>query len=220
MPVVGQAGFLVFSGNWEGTAFIDRLLPRARYLLGYADGGGTPRGNVYWTNLGSEVHLGKVDDTATELLASVVSLFAQADIRADVKENMLHWIWQHIAGVVGFSAGFAKYRDVQAYLKDRDLLRQCILSTRELYELCSLRSVDLKQYPEARLMNLPVWLVAAMLRWNFGRNESMQRFTAHAASEGSLQETKAYYAGMMQTATELDFEMPHTEVLGAFLGRV
>ena len=142
IPVSGQAVFLVFSGNWEGTAFIDRLLPRERYLLGYADGGGTIRDNVYWTNLGGEVHLGKVDDKSTEQLEKVKAVFAQADIQADVQENMVHWLWQHIAGVVGFSAGFAKYRDLQEYLKDNELLRQCILSTKELYELCRLRGVD------------------------------------------------------------------------------
>jgi 2-dehydropantoate 2-reductase len=220
VPVSGQAVFLVFSGNWEGTAFIDRLLPRERYLLGYADGGGTIRNNVYWTNLGGEVHIGKIDNTSTEQLEKVKALFAQADIQADVQENMVHWLWQHIAGVVGFSAGFAKYRDLQVYLKDKELLRRCILSTKELYELCRLRGVDLKKYPEAGIINFPVWLVAMLLRWNFSRNESMQRYTAHAASEGNLQETKAYYSSMMKTAEELGFNTPHTKALGAYLGQV
>jgi ketopantoate reductase len=220
LPVSGQAVFLVFSGNWEGTAFIDGLLPRERYLLGYADGGGTIRDNVYWTNLGGEVHLGKVDDKSTKQLEKVKAVFAQADIQADVQENIVHWLWQHIAGVVGFSAGFAKYRDLQEYLKDNELLRQCILSTKELYELCQLRGVDLKKYPEAGIINFPVWLVALLLRWNFRRNESMQRYTAHAASEGNLQETKVYYASMMKTADELGFNMPYTKALGAYLQQV
>jgi ketopantoate reductase len=209
-PVSGQVVFLVFSGNWEGTAFIDRLLPRERYLLGYADGGGTIRNGVYWTNLGGEVHLGEVDGQSTEKLEKVKVIFARADIQVDVQENIVHWLWTHIARVVGFAAGFAKHRDVQEYLKDKALVRQCILSTRELYKLCQLRGVDLKKYPEAGFMNFPVWLVAMLLRWNFSRNESMQRYTAHAASEGSLQETKVYRASMIKTAEELGFDMPHT----------
>jgi ketopantoate reductase len=52
VPVSGKATFLILSGNWEGTECIDQLLPRNRYLLGYADGGGTVRNGVYWTNLG------------------------------------------------------------------------------------------------------------------------------------------------------------------------
>jgi len=216
-PVSGQAVFLVFSGNWEGVTFIDKLISRDRYLLGYADGGGTIREGVYWTNLGGEVHLGKEDDKAKEPLEKVKALFAQAGIQADVQENIEHWLWHHIAGTVGFSAGFAKHRDVQAFLKDKQLLRQCILSTRELYALCEKRGVKIDDYFETKMMNFPVWLVAMLLRWNFSRNESMQRFTAHAASEGSLQETKVYYASIVKTAEELGFDMPYTKALGTYL---
>lgn len=163
---------------------------------------------------------GKVNGCSMKQFDMVKALFAQADIQPDVQENIVHWLWQHIAGVIGFAAGFAKYRDVSTYLKDDELLRQCILSTKELYGLCRLRGVDLKKYPEAGIVNFPVWLVASLLRWNFNHNESMQRFTAHAASEGNLQETKAYYASMLKTANELGLDMPHTKALGVYLQRV
>lgn len=216
-PVFGQAVFLVFSGNWEGIAFIDRLLPRERYLLGYADGGGTIRNDIYWTNLGSEVHLGKVDEKVTEQLEKVVALFAQADIQADIQEDIEHWLWHHIAGAVGFSAGFAKYQDVQVFLKDKKLLKQCILSTRELYALCGKRGVKIDNYFETKMMNFPIWLVAMLFRWNLGHNESMKRFTAHAASESSLQETKEYFSRIIKTADELGFNIPETKALGVYL---
>jgi 2-dehydropantoate 2-reductase len=216
-PISGQAVFLVFSGNWEGIAFIDKLLPRDRYLLGYADGGGTIRNGVYWTNLGGEVHLGKVDEQAAGQLEGVKALFAQADIQADVQEDIEHWLWHHIAGAVGFSAGFAKYRDVQAFLKDKELLKQCILSTRELYALCEKRGVKIDNYFETKMMNFPIWLVAMLFRWNLSHNETMQRFTAHAASEGSLQETKEYFSQIIKTADELGFNIPETKALGVYL---
>jgi ketopantoate reductase len=170
--------------------------------------------------LGGEVHLGEVDGKPTEKLEKAKTLFARADIRPNVQENILHWLWLHNAGVVGFAAGFAKHRDVTAYLKDRKLLRQCILSTKELYELCRARGIDLKQYPEVGYIKLPVWLVALLLRWNFSRNESMRRTTAHAASNGSLQETKVTYASMMKTAAQLGFDLPHTRALGVYLQNV
>jgi 2-dehydropantoate 2-reductase len=219
-PQSGQALFLILAANWEGTAFIDRLLPRERYLLGYPDGGGTIRNGVYWTNLGSEMHLGQVDGNSAEKLDRVKALFARADMQPDVQENILHWLWVHNAGVIGFVAGFAKHREVKAYLRDSELLRQCILATRELYELCRLRSVDLGKYPEIGYMNLPVWLVTLLLRWNFARNESMQRFTAHAASDGSLRETRLHYTAMMKTAGELGYKLPHLEAVGAYLQSV
>ena len=92
-PISGNAIFLILSGNWDGTEFIDRLLPRERYLMGYADAGGTIRGDgVYWTNLGAEIHLGEVDGKPSEKLEKVKALFAHADMKPDVQENIVHWI--------------------------------------------------------------------------------------------------------------------------------
>jgi ketopantoate reductase len=216
-PVSGDATLLILSGNWEGLAAYDAILPRERYLLGYPDGGGTIRDGVYWTNLGPEVHLGLLEGQSTERLDQVKATFARADIHADMQENMLHWLWAHNAGVIGFAAGFARHRDVAGYLDDKTLVYQSIKATRELYSLCARRGVSLKKYPEVGLTNFPIWLVAILLRWNLRRNESMQRYTAHAASEGSLRETKYHYDRVMHTADELGFEMPNLKALGAYL---
>ena len=146
--------------------------------------GGTVRGDgAYWTNLGAEVHLGEVDGKPSEKLEKVKALFAHADMKPDVQENIVHWIWQHIAGAVGYAAGFAKHREMNAYLADKELLRQCTLATLELFKLCQLRGVDLKKFPEAGFVNFPVWLVTMLVRWNIKRQESAQRYTAHAGSE-------------------------------------
>lgn len=222
VPVSGDAVFLILSGNWEGTEFIDRLLSRERYLLGYADAGGTIRDGVYWTNLGAEIHIGEVDEVQRagepgEKLEKVKRLFLKADMQPDVQDNIVHWIWQHIAGAVGYAAGFARHREMEAFLADKDLLRQCTLATKELFKLCELRGVDLKKFPEASFVNFPVWLVTMLVRWNIKRQESAQRYTSHAASEGSLQETKAYFALMTKTAREFGFEMPNLKALGAHL---
>jgi len=216
-PVSGEATFLILSGNWEGTDFIDRLLPRDRYLMGYADAGGTIRDGVYWTNLGAEVRLGEVDGKPTEKLEKVKALFAAADMKPDVQENIVHWIWQHIAGAVGYAAGFAKHREMEAYLADKKLLRQCTLATKELFKLCELRGVDLNKFPEANFVNFPNWLVTMLVRWNIKRQESAQRYTSHAASEGSMKETKAYFTSMVKTAEEFGFEMPNLKALGTYL---
>jgi 2-dehydropantoate 2-reductase len=213
VPLSGQAVFLIFSGNWEGTGFIDRLVPRERYLMGYADAGGTIRDGIYWTNLGAEVHLGEVDGKSSEKMEKVKTLFIQADMKPDIQENIVHWLWQHEAGAIGYAAGYAKHKDLDKYLGDGDLLRQCALSAKELYKLCALRGVDLKKYPEAGFVNFPVWLITILVRWNIKRNESAKRYTAHVASEGNRKEMQAYLASVMKTAQELSFEMPYTKAL-------
>lgn len=217
VPVSGNATFLLFTSNWDGTKFIDRLLPKDRYLLGYPDGGGTVRDDVYWTNLGAEVHLGLLEGNSIQALDKVKNLFEKADMKPDLQDNILHWLWMHNASATGYAAGFAKHGEMKAYLADNELMSLCTRSTKEMCELCKRRGVNLGQYPEISFIGLPVWLVNIMLRWNFTHNESMQRFTAHAASAGSLQETKANYASMLKTADELGLPMPYTKALGDYL---
>jgi hypothetical protein len=50
---------------------------------------------------------------------------------------------------------------MEAYLADKDLLRQCTLATLELFKL---RGVDLKKFLEASFVNFPVWLVTILVR--------------------------------------------------------
>lgn len=217
-PGAGSAIFLTLTGNWDGPQFILNHVPVDRCLIGYADGGGTIKENdIYWTNLGAELHIGLLDESAKNSLERIIDLFAHADIKLDVQQNMIHWLWQHAAGAVGFAAGFAKYRNLNLYLSDKELLRICSLSTKEMYKLCALRGVDLKQFPEASFINFPIWLIVILVGWNIRHQESAQRYTAHVVSEGSRQETKEFLKKMFKTAQELDFDMPYTKRIAAYL---
>lgn len=215
VPRSGDANYLIFSANWEGVEFIDQLLPWKCYLMGYPDGGGTKRNGTYWTNLGAEVHLGEVDGNPTEKLEQVKALFARADLQPDIPENILHWLWLHNAMSIGIWAGFAKYCDVKEFLRDRSLPVQCYYATKELIELCLLRGVDLKKYPETTTFRLPTWLFIILFRWLYTHNESMQRFTAHAAD--ILKKAQENYLKLLKTADELRFEMPNLRALVIYL---
>jgi hypothetical protein len=106
---------------------------------------------------------------------------------------------------------------LRPYLADKALVYQSICATKELYTLCARRGVDLRKYPEAGFIKLPIWLTAFLLKQNFQRNESMQRYTAHATSVGSLREAKFFYEQIMSTAREVGFAMPEIELLGKYL---
>ncbi|NMB55400.1 MAG: ketopantoate reductase family protein [Leptolinea sp.] len=221
VPCVGdKALFLTMTANWDGTALLDQYLPRSRYLIGYADGGGTIRAGVYWTNLGSEVHLGTLEGQNSVQLNQVKELFEKAGMKPDIQSNMLHWLWVHNASAVGFAAGFAKHRDFQAYLKDGDLLKTCLHATRELLALCEKRGVKLADYPEISYMGWPDFLVLGIMRWMFATNKSMQRYTAHAASAGSLRETKYNFDAMLKTAKELKLPTPALNELSIHLENI
>jgi 2-dehydropantoate 2-reductase len=216
-PAAGEATLLIFSGIWDGADAFDEIVPRERCLFGYPDGGGTVRNGIYWTNLGPEVHLGLAEGQSARRLEQAAALFARADIRAEVHADMIHWLWMHIAGFVGFSAGLAKHRDSEAYLRDGATVRKSIRATRELYALCRRRGVGPRSYPETAMFCLPDRVIEILFRWNLRRNESMQRYTAHAASAGSLREARGYFDGIMNTAEELGLRMPVLRGLGGHL---
>jgi ketopantoate reductase len=217
VPCAGEAVFLTMTSNWEGTGVLNAYLPQNRYILGYADGGGTIRDDLYWVNLGAEIHLGEVNGEISDKLLQVKALFEQADMKPDIQSNILHWLWVHNASAIGFATGFSKYKTIQPFLKDGELLKTSIEATRELLSLCERRGVNLKAYPEISFMNWPNWLVLATMRWLYTTNKSMQRYTAHAASEGSLRETRMNYDAMLRTAKELGIATPALITLGTFL---
>ncbi len=219
VPGAGDdATFLLASSNWEGVGEIDALLPRERYLLGYADGGGTVRNGVYWTNLGAEFHLGAFEGQSPERLARVRAVLERADMKPDIQPDMLGWLWVHNASTVGFAAGFARYKEIKLFLRDSELMQTSVQATRELMALCERRGVSWKQYPEVSFLGWPTWLVVVVMRWMYTTNKSMQRYTAHAASAESLRETQRHYAAMLRTASELGVEVPNLKRLRQSFG--
>ncbi len=221
VPVSGNAAFLTMTSNWDGTGILDACLPRERYVLGYADGGGTIREDgVYWTNLGADVHLGLNEGGDPQILGKIKSLFERADMKPDIQPDMLHWLWVHNASATGFAAGYACHGKMRDYLKDSNLLKTCIEATRELLNLCEKRGINLKNYPEISFMGWPTWLVMTVMRLMYTTNKSMQRYTAHAASTGSLRETRINYDAMLRTAGEMGIDTPALKKLGIHLQEV
>lgn len=221
IPFVSEnTTFLLFTSNWDGVAEIDALLSRKRYLMGYADGGGTIREGMYWTNLGAEVHLGALEGQNVDTLARVQALFAKADMKPDVQSNFLHWLWVHNASAVGFAAGYARYGAVKPFVRDGKLMKTCVQATRELMALCEKRGADWRQYPAVSFVSWPNWLVIAMMRLMWTTNKSMQRYTAHAASESSLREIRYHYTAMLKSAEALGVDMPALRSLAQYIPAV
>jgi 2-dehydropantoate 2-reductase len=85
--------------------------------------------------------------------------------------------------------------------------------------LCEKRGINIREYPDIAFVDWPSWLVVSMMRWMWSTNKSMQRYTAHAASPGSMQETGIHYHAMLRTANELGMELPAMQSLEICLGQ-
>jgi 2-dehydropantoate 2-reductase len=207
VPLSGDAIFLIFGANWFGVEPIEKRLPRERYLLGFPRGGGTQQDGMYYlVSLESNVYLGEADGRRTEKLQRVESLFAQADIHADISDNILHLLWTSHAIAVGFGAGLAQSRDVDVFLRDRASILQSYHVTKEIFELCRLRGADpYKALSQSALYKLPPWLFVLAVRSLSAYAPGLKRVLARLNQTTNEKELRE---AMLKTAEELDFDMP------------
>ena len=142
-----EALFLLFTSNWRGPAEIDALLSRDRYLWGYSACAGGYDGPVVVANLAPVVRLGEWEGRDTPQLRSLVSLFQRGDFEADIKPDIIEWLWAHQgvnSGMIG-AALWAGGLDKMA--RDRDWLDFMVRAVGESLAVVSARGVDLKSYP-------------------------------------------------------------------------
>lgn len=216
LPLASRAVFLDFGSNWNGTEGIEKHIHRERFLLGFPYGGGSIQNGTYMTYLGPKVYLGTADGKHTQTLERVTSLFASADLKTDVPDNILHLIWTSHAGAVGLSAGLARAGDVASFLRDRVLMAECHAVVRELYELCRLRGVAPYRYLDlAFLWIMPAWLFIPVLRTFSAHNAGVPRVLAHVVRPA--RDTGAIYTAMMKTADELGLDLPRAKAIAAYM---
>ncbi len=211
-PQLPEASYLVLSANWLGDSAFKAIIPEQQLVLGYPDGGGTLIGDVYWTNLGAEIHLPSSDGPNGAAIQKVTQLFAAAGIQPDYQSNMLHWLWVHNATSMPIWAAYLQHCDMELLLKDQSLLRQAFTAVRECLDLCVARGVALNNYEDTAIFKLPDSLIGIMFKMLYYFNQSMQRDIAHAAQ--GFMEVQANYGQICATARELQIPLPAFTALG------
>ncbi|MGX8711676.1 MAG: ketopantoate reductase family protein [bacterium] len=206
-----NANYLLMTLDWNMSAEFDKILGKSHYILGYAGGGGTFRGNQLWANLGNDVMLGAVDQEQQPLLNSVTEMFKICGIIPNIEANPLHWLWVHNVGSAPLGAALAKYHDMSRLLNDKRLIKISFKAMRECYKICEKRGVDLKKYDEVKMMSIPLFVLCPMFRLNFTKNPVMQRYTAHAVD--SIDEMVQNFKEIFATGCSLGVNMPNMRLL-------
>lgn len=99
-----QAGFLLFTSNWEGPGAIDELLPRSRYAWGYAAVNGGFDDDTLLVNMRPDFRFGRMDGNPPEFIESITGLFGRAGLRPDFKDDIISWLWVHHATNAGLQS--------------------------------------------------------------------------------------------------------------------
>jgi ketopantoate reductase len=216
IPYCKNSFFYILTSNWTGTGIFDQILTNNQYILGYPDGGGTVRDGVYWTNIGPEIHIAAPSGENIQGFNLINELFEKANIKLDIQDNMLHWLWVHNAGSIPIIVALQKYRNLDKFLGDKILLKKSFLAARECLKLCEKRGAYSNKYPEISAFKMPMWLLLPMFKYNFRHNESMQRYTAHGELI-PLDDIRCNYYDILRTAGEMKFEMNNYRDLEEFI---
>ena len=188
-----------------------KMLGKSHYVLGYAGGGGTFRGNQLWANLGNDIMLGALCPEQQPLLNSVTETFQSCGIIPNIEANPLHWLWVHNVGSAPLGVALAKYRNMDRLLKDKKLLKLSFQAMRECYQICEKRGVNLKEYGEVKMMSIPLFILCPMFCINLTKNPVMQRYTAHAVD--SMDEMVQNFKEIFETGRSFGITMPAMQSL-------
>lgn len=212
-----NSDYLLFTLNWNGTKEIDEKLKKDQYVLGYAGGGGTFKDNLLWANIGQDIMLGTVYEEQKSLLNKAVEIFEECGIIPEIPNNSLHWLWMHNVATSPFGVGLSKYNDISRYLNDKELVETCFKAMSECYNLCEKRGVNLSEFPEVEMYNMPFSNLYPMFKSNFEGNPIMQRFTSHALL--AIDEMKNNFMEMFKFGKEIGIDMPNMEELSKIISQ-
>lgn len=168
-----KGDILFFNGLWSTFEELDTYLPRENYLWGYPVAGG----NIHYDSatlqgaLLDHIQLGEVGEKKVGRLVEVQSLFQSAGIKTEVQENILHWIWVHMAINAGVISTCLKVGSADAFMDQTKAMREGIMTIRETLEIVKFRGVDLTTYEQdTKMFYYPSWISSILLKYFFKKN--------------------------------------------------
>ncbi|HYB92366.1 MAG TPA: hypothetical protein VEC38_15120, partial [Candidatus Binataceae bacterium] len=209
VPRAGSADFLLLTQNWRGTAEIDPILSRSRYVYGDAKAGGTFSDGALIAAL-KAIDIGPAEGEVSALAKKVAGLFTSADITTNLHSDMLHYLWVQYATTGAGWAAFIHAGSFEGLMTNRQARGDVFKAGRECLEVVTRRGVVLRQYPDAApfltnsalRMQIYSWMMARRFRYD----EYTKRCSAHAF--GDPVEVKTFYDDLVATGHELGVSMP------------
>ncbi len=212
VPQVGAAEFLLLTQNWRGTADINTILPRTRFVYGDAKAGGRFSEGTLVAALRA-IDVGSPEGEPSPLAKKCRYLFSSTELEIRLHSDMLHYLWIQYAITGGLWAALILAGSLDAIFRDRQTSLNALQAVRECLQVVKQRGVDISRYPEVApfLTNSAVrqrinfW----MMRWLFRHDEYTKRCSAHAF--GDPVEVEAFYDDLVTTGHNLGVSMPMME---------
>ncbi len=203
--------FLIFCANWSGPAEIDALLPRDRYLWGYSvfSGANGNDGTLY-ANIQKIFRIGALPGSPEELLQKVIETFSKAGIMPEIKENIIEWLWVHmaiVAGIMGEALAEGRMPGSQTPLDEWIFTLRAVKDALKVLEK---RGVDYRKYPDVRVFMMENDEEAAqVLRQGILSSPHYERTRKHSHLDTHPEEMKDVYRIVFETGLDLGVDMPY-----------
>jgi len=208
-----SATFLMFTANWEGPQAIDALLPRSRYLWGYAAASGGYLDNLLIANMRDDVRLGELDGSHTPRLEAIIKLFGKADIRADLKPDIIEWLWIHHAINAG-TVGTALYAGGLEELGNPGMLNHMVYAVRDALRVTEKRGVELARWPDTTpFLETPVDVLVSQYKYMFTEDPVGKRVLKAGHFQDNPHEMRQFYLDVLHTGEQLDVPMPYLSAM-------
>ncbi len=207
--VTGKACIVFFTGNWAGTDFIEKYLPKGSFLFADPIAGGTFHGKTLVATLNNRLPMGEIDGTITDRLTILDSIFNHAGIKVVRPTDILHWHWLQYALNAGMWPALVRAKNLKAIINDRSLVEDIFYCIAECINVCVKRGVNLDEYPQIKRYTSNCKLNVLFMKYAFPfileHSEYHRRCMAHALDDPK--EIKTFYNDVLNTGRKLGLKM-------------
>ena len=207
--------FLCFTNNWEGTDKIDNLVPRSKYLWGYASSVGGFINNKMILNINKNYRFGLIEGNDKYKYQAVINLFKRAGFEPDKQKNMIHWLWLHHAQIASVVGSTLYSGSIAELLESNDNSNLMFNAVREAFMIVQKRGVKLDEYPAdtALYLNSNLKEVRSKLISYFTETKWGKRSSEQSHLNTNPRDQKLIFWDVYNTGKKLGVNTPYLDKL-------
>ncbi|KAG4092286.1 hypothetical protein H8356DRAFT_1703852 [Neocallimastix lanati (nom. inval.)] len=165
-------------GIWEKHDYVNNLMAKKDYILGYPVAGGNIDNNTLNCCVFDHFMLESKDKSHINNYDDLLQLFSSCSIKLEHPYDMLEWIWLHMAINAGVVSVAGKYGDInnvsesaENLMNSTKKLSEAVKSIRETSKIVESRGVILKRYNnELIAYKLPTIISSPIMKRMFATN--------------------------------------------------
>jgi len=208
---VGNAKFLLFSGNWEGPEGIDALIGRQRYVWGYSVFSGAKGDDgVLYANIQKTYRIGELTGSPAGLLDKIAETFLKARITPEIKPNIMEWLWTHHAINAGLQGTVLVQGGLPSTETPLEVWVFIVQAVKDALKVLKARGVDFENDLDTKVFQMEnVEEAANLMRSGLSKMPHYERTRAHSHVAANPEEMKRYYLDVVETGEKLGVNMPY-----------